>query len=111
MAVDEFHASRPRAYRRPFGVALPGLSDYDAAMKPPRVTLSKLVALVAVVAVNLWFGRYLWGIRPDHLLVVIVTGPALQVGLLLAILKRGLTRAFWLGSVLACSAAIVSLYQ
>jgi len=82
-----------------------------AVMNPPRVTLSNLAALVAVVAVNLWFGRSLWGLRSDHLLVVIVTGPALQVGLLLAFLKRGLTRAFWLGFVLTCSAAIASLYQ
>lgn len=69
-------------------------------MKRPRITLARLMIVVAVVAVDLAAlvldGRYLGG---DWVRGLPPTALACQIGLFCAVLSRGLSRAFWTGFV------------
>ena len=69
-------------------------------MKRTRITLARLMIVVAVVAVELAAfiiacrclgGDWVRGLPPTAL--------ACQIGLLCAVLSRGLSRAFWTGFV------------
>src|SRR5215470_8313022 len=69
-------------------------------MKRPRITLAGLMIVIAVVAVDLAAfildARYLGG---DWVRGLPPTALACQIGLLCAVLCRGLSRAFWTGFV------------
>ena len=69
-------------------------------MKRARITIARLMIVVAVIAVDLAAfiaaARYLGG---DWVRGLPPTALACQIGLLCAILSRGLPRAFWTGFV------------
>ena len=69
-------------------------------MKRARITIARLMIVVAVIAVDLAAfiaaARYLGG---DWVRGLPPTALACQIGLLCAILSRGLSRAFWTGFV------------
>ena len=69
-------------------------------MKRARITLARLMLVIAVVAVDLAAFildlRYLGG---DWVRGLPPTALACQIGLLCAVLSRGLSRAFWTGFV------------
>jgi hypothetical protein len=69
-------------------------------MKRARITLARLMIVVAVVAVEL--AAFIFACRRvggDWVLGLPLTGVACQIGLLCAVLSRGLSRAFWTGFV------------
>jgi hypothetical protein len=70
-------------------------------MKRARITLARLMIVIAVVAVDLAAfildGRYLGG---DWVRGLPPTALACQIGLFCAVLSRGLSRAFWTGFVI-----------
>jgi hypothetical protein len=69
-------------------------------MKRARITLARLMLVIAVVAVDLAAfildDRYLGG---DWVRGLPPTALACQIGLLCGVLSRGLSRAFWTGFV------------
>jgi hypothetical protein len=77
-----------------------GVIFKEEPMKRPRITLAGLMIVIAVVAVDLAAfilddrslgGDWVRGLPPTAL--------ACQIGLLCAVLSRGLSRAFWTGFV------------
>lgn len=77
-------------------------------MRMPRFTITRMIILIGVLAVNLAAGRTLYSERPDLLLGIAFSGVAIQFGLFLAIRGRGRKRAFWLGFVLSDAVALAS---
>src|SRR4051812_16850115 len=75
-------------------------------MKVPRVSVSKLLVLVAVVAVNLAVGRVLMA---DEMMLYGVgpMGLALQVAAYRPLRGRGRSRAFSVGFIVSGSAVFV----
>jgi hypothetical protein len=77
-----------------------GVIFKEEPMKRPRITLAGLMIVIAVVAVDLAAfildDRYLGG---DWVRGLPPTALACQIGLLCAVLSRGLSRAFWTGFV------------
>jgi hypothetical protein len=76
-------------------------------VKSPRVTVSNLVALVAVVAVNLTVGRALFVRDMEAFYFTALTAVAVQFGFVRC---RGLGRAFWAGFVVGGSLALGSVF-
>jgi hypothetical protein len=77
-----------------------GVIFKEEPMKRPRITLAGLLIVIAVVAVDLAAfildARYLGG---DWVRGLPPTALSCQIGLLCAVLSRGLSRAFWTGFV------------
>jgi hypothetical protein len=93
---------RPRFWSSPGGRRgeVNGVIFKEEPMKRPRITLAGLMIVIAVVAVDLAAfildDRYLGG---DWVRGLPPTALACQIGLLCAVLSRGLSRAFWTGFV------------
>src|SRR4051794_39895954 len=64
-----------------------------------RLTVSKLAALIAVVALNLSVGRGIFAYNEVLLCGLALIGPVLQVGAFRLFRRRGPSRAFWAGFV------------
>jgi hypothetical protein len=78
-------------------------------MKTTRITLARLMIVVAVVAVEL--AAFIVACRRvggDWVLGLPPTGVACQIGLLCAVLSRGLSRPFWTGFVVFGSAMMAT---
>jgi hypothetical protein len=76
-------------------------------VKSPRVTVSNLVALVAVVAVNLTVGRALFVRDMEAFYFSALTAVAVQFGFVRC---RGQGRSFWAGFVVGGSIALGSVF-
>jgi hypothetical protein len=77
-----------------------GVIFKEERMKRARITLARLMIVVAVVAVEL--AAFIVACRRvggDWVLGLPPMGVACQIGLLCAVLSRGLSRAFWTGFV------------
>ena len=77
-----------------------GVIFKEEPMKKTRITLARLMGVVAVVAVDL--AAFIVACRNDQgelALGLAPTGLAFQIGLLCAIMSRGRWRAFWSGFV------------
>ncbi len=78
-------------------------------MKLPRISLFKLMAAVALIAVDFAAFRFVMDYDPD-LMVCALSGLVLQVGIFLAIRCRNRARAFWVGFVAFGAFAAFSCY-
>jgi hypothetical protein len=78
-------------------------------MRPPRVSIVRLMAVVGVVAVNLAVFRPLFDFGPEALIGVGLAWILLQVALFRLIRSRGRARTFWVG-YLAFGAVATSLF-
>ena len=77
-------------------------------MKPPRMSIGTLLALIVVVALDLSIGRVLVERDDRYLVGLTLSGLVIQWGLVLAIFRRGSSRSFWIGFVLAATLAAAS---
>src|SRR4051812_13353628 len=77
-------------------------------MNTPRLTIAKLIAVVAVVAVNLGVARALVASGMWFLLATAVTGLAIQIAIVCMVRGRGYSRVFWSGFATCGLAAAVS---
>ncbi len=76
-------------------------------MHLPRISISRLMAIVAVVAINVAVGRAVFEHDPEILIGVALLGLAIQGAIVAAFrAKRG--RAFWVGFAVLGAAAIGS---
>lgn len=82
-----------------------GVIFRELLMKTRRTTLARLMIVVAVVAVELAAFIVAWrGVGGDWVRGLPPTALACQIGLLCAVLSRGMWRAFWTGFVvLGCA--------
>lgn len=74
-------------------------------MRLPRLSIGKLLALIGIVALDLAIGRALAERDDLYLLGLGLSGPVIQLGLILAIFRRGSSRLFWIGFVSTASLA------
>ena len=75
-------------------------------MNRPRLSMAKLMAIVAIIALNIAALRALFFSRMELALGIMPIGIVLQVGLLKAIRNQGRSRFFWTGfSILGTAAA------
>jgi hypothetical protein len=73
-----------------------------------RCSIGRLLAIVAILAVNLAAWRALSDIAPSLPFGFALSGPVLQVGLFCLVGSRGRVRGFWFGFVMAGLAAASS---
>jgi hypothetical protein len=78
------------------------------AMKPPRLSIAKVMAVVAIFAINMAALRYLHSYDEDLDQGIALAGFALQFGVFQSIRNCGRVRTFWLGFVALDSAAMIS---
>jgi hypothetical protein len=77
-------------------------------MKPPRLSVAKVMAVVAIFAINLAALRSLHSYDEDLDQGIALAGFALQFGVFQSIRNHGRVRAFWLGFMALDSAAMIS---
>jgi hypothetical protein len=82
--------------------------DGRDAVKPPRLSIAKVMAVVAIIAIDMATLRTLHSYDEDLDQGVALTGFALQFGVLRSIRSRGRGRTFWIGFVASGSAAMMS---
>jgi hypothetical protein len=70
-------------------------------VKRPRLSISKVMLVVAAVAINLGVGRVVYDFHPQLPVGMALNGFALQAAALILFYRRGQGRAFWAG-FLAC---------
>jgi hypothetical protein len=78
------------------------------AIRPPRLSIAKVMAVVATIAINMATLRTLHAYDEDLDQGVALTGFALQFGVFQSIRRRGRGRTFWIGFVALGSAAMMS---
>lgn len=66
-------------------------------MKPPRLSIAKLMVVVVIIAINFGAARILFSYNTEMLIGVALSGMVLQVGLYQLLRSRGRGRAFWAG--------------
>src|SRR5262249_3684829 len=79
-----------------------------ASMRIPRLTISELMVVVAVVGLDVAAARGLYAYRSVLMAGMIPTGIAVQFGLLRLVRNRDGDRVFWAGFVAAGLAAMLS---
>jgi hypothetical protein len=79
-------------------------------MKPPRLTINRLMAVVALVAINLGAVRALIASGPQFLIGALLALLGLQVAVFGLISSRGPSRTFWAGFLAFGAAALVSFF-
>jgi hypothetical protein len=70
-------------------------------VKRPRLSISKVMLVVATAAINLGVGRILYDFHPDLPVGMVLNAFALQAAAVILFYRRGKGRAFWAG-FLAC---------
>src|SRR5262249_34255059 len=78
------------------------------AMKPTRLSIARLMGLVALAAVNTAAARALSAYSPEILIGVALPGLAVQAALFRLVGRRRRGRAFWLGFAALAAAALAS---
>jgi hypothetical protein len=73
-----------------------------------RISIAKVMALVAIIAVNIAAVRALHAYNEEWAEGVVLTGLAVQYATLRAIRGRGSARAFWLGFIAAGAVMMMS---
>ncbi len=68
-------------------------------MKPPRLSIAKLMVVVVIVAINFGAARILFSYNTEMLIGVALSGIVLQLGLYQLLRSRGRGRAFWAGFI------------
>jgi hypothetical protein len=91
-------------------VAPPVSHGYNESVKTPRVTVTQLVVLVAVVAVNLVVGRDIFARDVEAFYFSALTAVVIQFGVYNVVRGRGQGRMFWAGFVVGGSLALTSVF-
>jgi hypothetical protein len=78
-------------------------------VKLPRISITKLMLLVAIIAANLAVGRVLGAYHPILPVAIALIGLALQAGAIALIRSRGRSRAFSAGFLVFASMAMISV--
>jgi hypothetical protein len=66
-------------------------------VKHGRITIAKVMAVVAIVALNVTVARALWDHNPESLIGVAISGLAVEAACLSLVARSRRHRAFWLG--------------